>query len=137
MPKIQEDFSAISSSFEALPDDDYRFEIESIEDQEKKEGKNTALIVTSVVKEGPLTGRKFFDYVYLAKNDGTKNSFGLGRIKAYAEAILGKEKANDPSGIDTDELKGGVFLGVIKSKMEEYNGEERLRSELKKVLPVG
>ncbi len=137
MPKIQEDFSAISSSFEALPDGDYRFKLEDIEQQEPQAGKNPALIFKSTVQEGPLMGRQHWDYVYIAKNDGTKNSFGLGRIKAYAEAILGKEKANDPSGIDTDELKGGVYTGVIKSKMEEYNGEEKQRTELKKVLPVG
>lgn len=138
MPRIEGDFSTISSSFEALPDGDYRFKLMDIEEQEKVSGKNAALIFKSEVQEGEKKGRQFFDYVYLTTNEGKANAIGLGRIKAYAEAILGDEAANNPSGIDTDELKGGVFDGIIKARTYEAKdgSGQKTSADLKKVMRV-
>lgn len=139
MPRINEDFSKISSSFEPLPDGDYRFQLDEIEEQEASEGKNPALIFKSTVTEGEHKDRQFWDYVYLVTNDGKKNKIGLGRVKAYAEAILGQEAANNPEGFDTDELKSGTFLGIIKARTYEAKdgSGQKTSADLKKVLPVG
>lgn len=138
MPKIAGDFSEIAIGGEQLPDGDYRFRLTEIEEQAPQANKNTAIIFKSEVTEGPLAKRQFWDFVYLVKNDDTPNSLGLGRIKAYAAAILGDEKANDKEGIDTDELKGGEFLGVIKARTYEARdgSGEKVSADLKRVLPV-
>ena len=149
MPKLQEDFSKISSSFEPLPEnaDGYRMRLEEIEDQAANEEtvaalaageKQPALIFQSVVTEGECEDRAHWDYVYLKKKNGKPNRIGLGRVKAYAEAILGKERANAQE-IDTDELLKGEFLGVIKQRgyADKTTGEQKLSSDLKKILPVG
>ena len=139
MPKITEDFSKISSSMEPLPEGEYRLRLEEIEEPEVEAGRNPPLIFKSVVTEGEHTDRQCWDYVYLAKNDGEKNKIGLGRVKAYAEAILGKEAANATDGFDTDDLLKGEFTGVMKARTYEdkTTKEQKSTVELKKVLPVG
>ena len=137
MPRITEDFSEISSSFEPLPEGDYRAEITEITEGETKENKLPMLTVQLTVTEGPHAKRVMSDFVTLKTNKGEKNSIGLGRIKAYAEAILGAEKANDKAGIDTDELLHGTCIIVVKSEPYEKNGVQVMSSKIKKVLPVG
>jgi hypothetical protein len=141
MPRIDEDFSKISSSFEPLPPGTYRFHLDEIEDQAEAEDarSNPALVFKSTVTEGEHEDRQFYDFVYLRTNEGKKNKIGLGRVKAYAEAILGKDAANSQDGYDTDELIGGDFEGVITSRTYEAKdgSGQKTSADLKKVLPLG
>lgn len=149
MSLIQADFSKISSSSEPLPDGEYRMRLEEIEDQSADEqvaaekaaaGKQCALVFKSVVTEGEHVDRQVWDFVYLQTNEGKPNKMGLGRVKAYAEALLGAEAANNPAGIDTDDLPiGGEFIGFMKTKIQKNKetGEKEPRSQLAKLLPVG
>ena len=147
MPVLQDDFDEISSSFESLDEGDYRFRLTEIEDQSedselvaqlRAKQKMPALIFKSEVVEGKRKNSIQFDYVYLTTKDGKKNKVGLGRIKAYAEAILGKEAANGKS-IDTDALVNGEFIGYIKQRTYKAPGSDEVKtsSDLKKILPVG
>ena len=139
MPRIQEDFSKISTEFEQLPPGEYRMAIDEIEEQTAEDADNPALIFKSVVTEGDKAESVCWDYVYLKTNKGKKNKIGLGRLKAYAVAILGEEAANNAEGYDTDDLLKGTFLGVIEQETyEKKDGSgQATASRLKKVLPVG
>ena len=137
MPRIQEDFSAISSSFEPLPAGDYRVRVTKIEEGETRDNKLPQVTIELTVLEGALEKRTMTDFVTLKTNKGEKNKIGLGRIKAYAEAILGEERANDTSGIDTDELNGGECIIVVKDDTYEQDGVQKHTTKIKKVLPVG
>lgn len=137
MPKLEADFSQISSSFENLPEGEHRAQIEEIEETTTKENSLPALNFRLKVTEGEAEGKLGFDFVTLKKKDGKRNDIGYGRVKAYAEAILGEEKANDPSGIDTDELKGGTCIIVVKH--ESYTTKDNTqgtRAKIAKVLPA-
>lgn len=145
--KLEADFSAISSSTEPLAKDTtYRFKLTRIEDQGEDQewkskhatdGMNPALIFVSEVVEGERLGAELFDYVYIKTKDGKTSKRGLGRIKAYAEAILGKEAANSTAGINTDELINGEFDGFVEHEKYEdkTTKEEKTSVKITKILP--
>lgn len=121
--KVEGDFSQISSNFEPLTEAKYHFKLISIEDQtddpdwkakNATSDKQPALIFISEVVEGDREGAQVHDYLYMKTKKGAPNKIALGRIKMYAEAILGEQAANNPKGIDTDELINGEFDGLVK-----------------------
>lgn len=134
--KIEADFTQISTEFTPIPasDQPYSFVLEEIEEGETKETKLPQLIFKSKVTAGEHKDRVYQDFVVLKQKDGKANNIGLGRVKAYAEAILGKETANG-SELNTDDLKGGAFLGLIKDDSYEKNGETKKTTRLVKILP--
>jgi hypothetical protein len=140
MPKLEADFSKISSNTDKLAEDTYRFRVVSAQDGEEKAGKQTPFIVVSEVQSGERAGAQIQDYIYLKTKDGKPNKIGLGRVKAYAEAILGAETASSPKGIDTDDFVGGEFDGIIKH--ESYTDESvqppvsKTAARLNKILPA-
>jgi hypothetical protein len=142
MPRLDADFSAISSSFEPLAPGDYRARVVEIKDGATKKNNLPQLTFSLEVTDGEFVGRKITDFVVLKQNDGKVNNIGLGRVKAYAEAILGAEAANGNS-IDTDELVGGECILVVSSRTYEKKNEDgssggqATSSDIKKVLPVG
>lgn len=143
-PMISDDFSSVNSNFDPLEADKmYRFQISKIVDQENdpewvaaNPGKSPALIFHSEVIEGPRVGAEIQDWIYTKKKDGSRNKFGLGRIKAYAEAILGAEAANSAKGINTDDLNGGTFDGVMKAEpyTDQVTKESKQSIKLGKIL---
>lgn len=146
--KVEADFSGISSSFEPLEEGEYNFKLIEIQEQandEEWKAKNDgtdkipAMVFVSEVLDGERAGAQTFDYVYTKQKDGKVNKVGLGRIKAYAEAILGKEAANSTTGIDTDALPGNAFKGFIKhrSYADKVSGEQKIGASLSKILPAG
>lgn len=147
MARVEADFTGISSSFEPLSEGAYRFKLVEIVDQSKDDewvsknantGKQPALVFQSEVQEGERQNSMYFDYIYTKTKEGKVNKVGLGKIKAYAEAIIGKEAANNPQGIDTDELLNGTFDGVIKSRKykDRETNEEKTSTDMAKILPV-
>lgn len=132
--KIEADFSQISSSFEPVPDDSYRAQIVEITENEKN---NKPQVVFELeITEGPHKGRKLFDFLILQQNDGKPNKVSLGRVKAYAEATVGKEAAAGQA-IDTEELKGGTVEVVVKSRTyDKDGGGQGTSSDIVKVIPV-
>lgn len=136
MPKINADFSKIATDFENLPEDSYRVLIEEIEEGETNENKLPQLKFKLKVMEGPMEGKTITDFVVLKQNDGKVNNIGLGRIRAYAQAILGEEAAAGDS-IDTDELRGGSCTITVKHRTykDKKSGEEKVSADIKKVLP--
>lgn len=134
-PRLEADFSGISTSFEALPDNTYRLKILNIEEKETAVSKLPALNFSLEVTEGEFTGRRLFDFVTLKNKDGKRNDIGYGRVKAYAEAVLGKEAANG-GAIDTDELKGGTCEAVVvrESYKRSEGASEEFSNKVKKVL---
>ena len=146
MPKITADFTKISSSFQALEDGEYVCAITDIEESETKENKLPQVIFTLEVNDPnhpTHTGHVLKDYIVLVQKNGKPNRIGLGQIKAYGEAVLGSDAANSPEGIDTDDLKNGSVMAVVKQR--SYNrknqdgsesGEQGITNEIAKVLPV-
>lgn len=136
MPKLEADFGKISHEYQAIPDADYRVTIDEIKETETRENKLPQLEFHLKVAEGEYEGRKLTDFVILKQNDGKVNEIGLGRVKAYAIAVLGEEAANG-SAIDTDELRGGSCIVVVKSRTYEKKDKSQGTSQdIKKVLPV-
>lgn len=136
--KIEADFTQISTEFTPLPasDEPYAFVLEEIEEgQTKGTPPLPQLIFKSKVKSGEHANRVYNDYVILKTKEGKANNIGLGRVKAYAEAILGKETANG-SELNTDDLKGGSFLGLIKDDSYEKDGKTMKTTKLVKILPA-
>ena len=138
MPKLQADFSKISSSFESLPAGSYRARIDDITEGETKENKIPQITFKLVVTEGDMENRVITDFVTLKTKEGKRNDIGYGRVKAYAEAIMGEEYANSGE-LDTDDLKGGtVEIVVAERTYEAKDGSgQKTSSDIKKVLPVG
>lgn len=140
--KIEADFTKVSSSFEQLAEETYRFRIEEIKMGEEKSGSQTPLLVVSKVVGGDRADTPFTDFIYLKKKDGTANANGQGRVKAYAEAVLGEEAANNPSGLELDDLLQGTFDGIIKHESYEKKdpqnpaapGEQKIAARLVKIL---
>lgn len=140
--KIEADFSKISSNTDKLAPGTYRFAVTSAQEQDASEvgaGKQAAFIVSSEVVSGERIGAVVQDYQYLKTKDGKPNKMGLGRIKAYAEATVGAERAN-ASDFDTDELIGNQFDGVMEEESYTDNSTtpptQKKTVKLKKILPV-
>lgn len=136
--RIEADFTTISTEFTPIPaaDEPYSFVLEEIEEgQTKGTPPLPQLIFKSKVTQGEHVNRMYNDYVVLKTKEGKANAIGLGRVKAYAEAILGKEKANG-SELNTDDLKGGSFLGLIKADSYEKDGKTVPTTRLVKILPA-
>lgn len=135
--KLEADFSKISTDFEALPNNVYRVKIMELTEGETKENKLPSLSFEHEVQEGEFKGRKLFDFVTLKQKDGKPNNIGLGRVKAYAAAILGDEAAN-AGAIDTDAFKGSIVEVVVEietyTKTPEKGGGEGKRNKIVKVL---
>lgn len=153
-PVIAGDFSKISSNSDPLKPGTYRFRLDRIEDQSQNpewqaaaavalaqgQQKSAALIFVSEVTEGDRAGTEIQDYVYPTTKKGTSSKIGLGRIKAYSEAIQGQEAANNPRGIDTDTLPGGEFQGIMEENvyMDQKVSPpvQKKNVQLAKVLPI-
>lgn len=144
--RIDADFTKISSSFQALEDGEYQCAVTDIEESETKENKLPQLIFTLEVNDpnhSAHTGHVLKDYIVLVQKNGKPNRIGLGQVKAYAEAILGEDAANNPEGIDIDELKNGTVLAVVKQRSYDKknqdgtaSGEQGVTNEIVKILPV-
>ncbi len=136
--KIEADFSQISSDTSRLAPDTYKFVVKSAAPGEEKAGKQTPFIVESEVASGARQGATIQDYIYLKTRDGGANKIGLGRVKAYAEATLGAERAN-AKDFDTDELIGNAFDGIVIH--EPYTDSsttpptQKMAVRLDKILP--
>lgn len=135
--RLEADFSKISTDFEPVPAGAYRVKILSLEEAESKENKLPGLNFELEVTEGEHAKRKLFDSVWLKQKDGKPNNIGLGRIKAYAAAILGEEAANG-GAIDTDSFAGSIVEVVVEvetyTKPPEKGGGEGKRNKIAKVL---
>lgn len=145
MPRIAADFTKISSSFQALEDGEYQCVITEIEETESKEAKLPMIKLTLSVNDPNHPDKEnhpLFDYIVLMTKKGMPNRIGLGQLKAYAEAVLGTDAANNPEGIDTDDLKNGTVLAVVKqrsfTKKDTTTGTEEtsVSNEIVKILPV-
>lgn len=121
-PVVNADFTKISSNSDPLAPGEYLFRLDRIIDQATdpewtantaNAGKSPALVFISEVLEGDRAGTEVQDYVYTVSKEQKPIKRGLGRIKAYAEAIQGQEAANSPQGINTDTLPGGEFKGIM------------------------
>lgn len=107
--KIQADFSAISHEFVPIPPGDVVCVVDQVEEGTKNDKPQVHIV--SKVKDPSkpeLEGREVHEFLVLTTNDGKPNKIALGRIKAYAIAILGEEAANSKEGIDPMDLKGGT-----------------------------
>lgn len=149
--KVEADFTNISSSTEPLEEGTYRFKLLEVIDQADDEewktknatvvGASPAWIFVSEVQEGDRVGAQHRDYVYLKTKEGKPSKQGLGRVKGYTEAILGKEAANSAKGLDTDPLLLGEYMGFIKK--EAYADKStvpptpKTSMKLAKLFPVG
>lgn len=149
-PTINADFSKISSNADPLKPGTYRFRLNAIIDQEndpewksnpQNQGKSPALIFQHEVTEGDRAGTEMSDFVYVTSKEGKPIKRGLGRIKAYAEAIQGVDRANSPTGINTDELPQGEFIGIMEEESYTDNKTvpptQKKTMRLVKILPVG
>lgn len=146
MPRIAADFTKISSSFQALEDGEYQCVIADVEEGETKENKLPQVILTLEVNDQnhpAHTGHVLKDYLVLVQKNGKPNRIGLGQLKAYAEATIGTEAANNPEGIDTDDLRNGTVLAVVKQRSYDKknpdgspSGEQGMTNEIAKILPV-
>jgi hypothetical protein len=144
--RIETDFTKISSSTGALEDGEYQAFVSDIEEGETKTSKLPQVIFTLEVNDPnhpTHTGHQLKDYIVLQTKKGQPNKIGLGQIKGYAEAILGQDAANNPDGIDLDELKNGTVLLIIKQRSYnkkneagEDSGEQGVTNDIEKVLPV-
>lgn len=134
--KIEANFEQISTEFQPIPAGEYTFKIEKIEEGETKENKLPMLTVISKIQGGDLNGREVRDFVTLLTKEKKPNEVGLGRIKAYTEAILGKESANGKT-IDTSDLLNGTFKGIMKDDSYEKDGKTIPTTKLAKILPAG
>lgn len=138
MPVISGDFSKISSEFQPLDDGDYLFMIEDVIEGKTRNSQLPQIEIKMKCvdpqhpdKEGyPLT-----DFITLETKKGGANRVGLGQLKAYFEATVGEEAANNPSGLDTDELKGSTVRLILKKRSyKPEGGEERFVNDVSKVL---
>lgn len=139
--RLDADFSKISTDFEPLAAGAYRVKIVEMEERQSSGGFPQINFKHEIV-EGDQKGRFVFDSVTLQMKDKktqavVANTIGLGRIKAYAAAILGEEAANSGS-IDTDAFKGSVIEVVVEietyTKPPEKGGGEGKRNKITKVL---
>lgn len=136
--KLEADFTKISTEFESLPEGDYNVVVDDIEEGESGDNKLPQLVFMLEVTDGDYAGRKIRDYVTLKTNKGARNDIGYGRVKAYAQAILGDDAGNGEN-IDTDDLKKGSCTIVVKEetyKDKKAGGEEKKASRIKKVLAM-
>lgn len=144
--RINADFTKISSSFQPLEDGEYVCTISEIEEGETKENKLPQLKFTLSVNDPNHPDKEnfpLFDYIVLQTKKGQPNRIGLGQLKAYAEAVLGVEAANNPEGLDPDELKNGTVMAVVKQRSytkKNQDGsdstEQAVTNEIVKILPV-
>lgn len=136
MPTLKANFSEISSSYEALPQDTpFKVTIDKVEAGKTKQAQLDQLVFELTVMEpAEFVGRKIFDFVTLEKKDHTPNNIGYGRVKAYTEAVLGDDAANGEE-IDTDALVGNACTVILKNRQYEQNGEQKVASDVAKVLP--
>lgn len=143
--RIEADFTKISSSFQPLEDGEYQCVVTEIEEKESKEAKLPMLALTLSVNDPNHPDKEnhpLYDYIVLMTKKGQPNRVGLGQVKAYAEAILGVDAANNPEGIDVDELKNGMVLAVVKQRSYTKKGENEtadetsITNEIVKILPV-
>lgn len=139
MPKVTTDFSKISSSSEPLPAGQYRgtlFEIEI--GKNATSGLESWTFKTKVREPEEHIDREIWDFVMMETKEKKPNKMGLGRLKAYAEAIIGEEKANSSDGIDTDELLNGDIVVVTEletyMKKPEKGGGQGTRTNVVKIL---
>ena len=137
MAKLEANFSEISMDFEPLPNGSYRVKILDIKEGETKENKLPSLSFELEVTEGEFAGRKLFDFVTLQQKDGAINKIGYGRVRAFAQAVLGEEAAAG-SSIDTDELKGNICEVVVEINTYEKDaskgGGQGKNNKITKVL---
>lgn len=133
--KLEADFTKISTEYVPPVAGDYQMVVEDIEEGKTNSGL-PQLVFTNKIVGGEYEGRTIKDFVVLQQKNGKVNDIGYGRVKAYAEAILGKEAANGGE-LNTEDLKGGAFTGVLKDDSYEKDGETKKTVRLNKILPQG
>lgn len=139
MPKVTADFSTVQSGFGVVPAGDYRTRIESVEyDATAKNPVHTFVHVIDDPENTEHNGQKLWDRIYMNKRDGTVNAISLGKLKQYAEAIIGSDYANG-SELDTDDFKDGIVIASVE--IEPWTNEEKGTSgesnKIKRVLAAG
>lgn len=144
--RIETDFSKISSQFGAVEPGEYQSVLTEIEESETKENKLPQVVFTFEINDPnhpTHTGHPIKSYIVLQTKKGQPNKIGLGQIKAVAEAVLGEDAANSPSGIDLEELKNGTVMLVLgvrsynkKNQDGTDSGEQGTTNEILKILPV-
>jgi hypothetical protein len=123
MPKIQADFSSVKSGFSTLPTDDYRCKIEAVEfDATARNPFHTITLVVDDPEHVDFNNQKLWDRIYMNKKDGSVNPMSLGKIKQYAEAILGEDEANGDN-IDTDDFVDSYVIATVE--VEPWTNEEK------------
>ena len=132
--KVQADFTKISTEYEGLPEGEYVTRIESIKEGTSRGSNLPQLEYELVVTEGEKEGRKMTDFVTLKTNKGDRNDIGLGRMKAYHEAVHGQGSATDE--LDTDDVLGALVRIVVKDESYKKDGETKTGKKIKHVLPV-
>jgi hypothetical protein len=145
MAKIAASLADVSTEFVPADPGVYRFEIDKVEEKEK-ESRITYQINSKIVSVVSGTGedsigKTVVDFIAIHKKDGSINQYGLVQLKRYFEAILGKENVEARGDdLDTDELKGGFFVGEIgiesyKANAGQPNEEERFKNVFKTIQP--
>lgn len=132
--KLEADFTKISTEYVPPVAGDYPMVIEDIEEGKTNSGLPQLVFTNKITGGGEYDGRTIKDFVVLQTKQGKVNEIGYGRVKAYAEAILGKESANGGE-LNTEDLKGGAFTGVLKDDSYEKEGETKKTVRLVKILP--
>lgn len=127
-------FDKVAMDFEPLPAGSYRTTIEECEDKKTSTNKDQTS-VKLVVSEGEFKGRVLFDNLVWTTDKGEPNKVSYGRLRAYTEAIHGKEAAQVEE-IDTESLVGGSVEVVLqlKTRKRQDTGEVVTENRIVKVL---
>ena len=142
MPMLEKDFSQVTIGFEPLPDGDYLATIDSIKEDKTKESQlDEVIFELTITGNEEYNGRKLFDYCVLKTKKGEDNNAGWGRVKEYAIAALGEERAN-AKNLNTDEMIGSTVTLVVKQESypkkdkvtNQLTGEKGISNRIKKVL---
>lgn len=134
-PRIEADFSAISSNIGPLVAGPYVCKVKSIANSKvgtPEKDQIQFVLEVDDPQHAEANGREVYDNVVLQKNDGQPNKMAYGKIKQYAEAILGEEAANNPTGYDTDEFVGSQVLASITLESYDYIPKEHGTDESKR-----
>ena len=134
MAVMKANFANIAMDYEPLPAGDYRVRIEEAEDGQTSTNKEKTSIKL-VVTEGEHEGRVLYENLVWSTDKGDLNKVSLGRLRAYATAILGEEAASGAE-LDTADLVGGICTVVLKLKtrVRKDTGESVTENQIAKVL---
>ena len=135
MPTIDGiDLTNVSTTFDALPDQEHNFEIEDVE-EDKDDRDGQIYTIVSRVRDGEHEGRKVWDKLYMKTKEGKLNQRSLAQLKRYFAACCGE--GYNFANPNTDDLKGLPFTGVTKQRKYKANrGEEKIATDMKAILPA-